>query len=72
MDSAIEQLLNAYEVICYLMRDEIPGEDFRALYGNEMLEIIDTEPFKQKIDKKKGNYCYIKRAKGLLENRSKQ
>lgn len=39
---ALEQLLNAYEVICYLKRDEIDTEDFRALYGNEMLEILKS------------------------------
>ena len=71
LESAIEQLLNAYEVICYLKRDEIPTESFRALYGNEMLEILNLEQIDQKINENKEDYRYVKRAKKILENNPK-
>ena len=67
LNSAKEQLLNAYEVICYLKRDEIQTEGFRALYGNEMLKIINSSPFRQIIDNDKDDFKYIRKARALLE-----
>lgn len=64
---ALEQLLNAYEVICYLKRDEIDTEDFKSLYGNEMMEIIKSTSSEKKIKKNKNDYKYIKRAVKILE-----
>lgn len=69
-DSAIEQLLNAYEVICYLKREEILTEEFMTLYGNEMLQVINSSQFKQKIAKSDTDFKYIKNAKNLLENKN--
>ena len=66
---ALEQLLNAYEVICYLKRDEIDTEDFRALYGNEMLEILESTSSKERIKKDAHNYKYIRNAVKILENK---
>lgn len=67
INSAKEQLLNAYEVICYLKRNEILSEDFRALYGNEMLKIINSSSFRQIIDNGKDDFKYIRKARALLE-----
>lgn len=64
---ALEQLLNAYEVICYLKRDEIDTEDFRALYGNEMLEILKSTSSEKRIEEDKCDYKYIRKAVKILE-----
>ena len=64
---ALEQLLNAYEVICYLKRDEIDTEDFRALYGNEMLEILKSTSSEKRIKEDERDYKYIRRAVKILE-----
>ncbi|MBQ8992201.1 hypothetical protein IJ090_02085 [Candidatus Saccharibacteria bacterium] len=66
---ALEQLLNAYEVICYLKRDEIDTEDFRALYGNEMLEILKSASSEKRIKEDKYDYKYIRKAVKILENK---
>lgn len=66
---ALEQLLNAYEVICYLKRDEIDTEDFRALYGNEMLEILKSTSSEKRIKEDKYDYKYIRKAVKILENK---
>lgn len=66
---ALEQLLNAYEVICYLKRDEIDTEDFRALYGNEMLEILKSTSSEKKIKENERDYRYIRKAVKILENK---
>lgn len=71
VNCALEQLLNAYEVICYLKRDEIDTEDFRALYGNEMMEIIKSTSSEKKIKNNGRGYRYIKRAVKILKNNSK-
>jgi len=64
---ALEQLLNAYEVICYLKRDEIQTEDFKTLYGNEMLEVIKNTSSEKRINDDKKDYKYIRRAVKILE-----
>ena len=64
---ALEQLLNAYEVICYLKRDEIDAEDFKALYGNEMIEIIKSTSSEKKIKENENDYKYIRKAIRILE-----
>ena len=64
---ALKQLLNAYEVICYLKRDEIDTEDFRALYGNEMLEILKSTSSEKRIKEDERDYKYIRRAVKILE-----
>ena len=66
---ALEQLLNAYEVICYLKRDEIDSEDFRALYGNEMLDILKSTSSEKKIKANERDYKYIRNAVKILENK---
>lgn len=66
---ALEQLPNAYEVICYLKRDEIDTEDFRALYGNEMLEILKSTSSEKKIKENERDYRYIRKAVKILENK---
>ena len=69
VDFAVDQLLNAYEAICYLKKDEILTEEFRTLYGNEMLRIIDKDRFRKKIKDDSKNFKYIKEAKNLLEDK---
>lgn len=66
---ALEQLLNAYEVICYLKRDEIDSEDFRALYGNEMLDILKSTSSEKIIKANERDYKYIRKAVKILENK---
>ena len=66
---ALEQLLNAYEVICYLKRDEIDTEDFKALYGNEMLEILKSTSSEKRIEKDKRDYKYIRKAVKILKDK---
>lgn len=66
---ALEQLLNAYEVICYLKRDEIDSEDFRALYGSEMLDILKSTSSEKKIKANERDYKYIRKAVKILENK---
>lgn len=62
----IEKLLNAYEVICYVQRKKIMGEEFRIMYGNEMKQIADNEAIRKQLDSNSRAYPYIKRALKIL------
>lgn len=64
----IEKLLNAYEVICYVQRKKIMGEEFRIMYGNEMKQITDNEVIRKRLDIDSKAYPYIKEALKILRS----
>ncbi len=67
MKANIEKLLNAYKAICYIRRKKIRSEEFRVLYGNEMVQIVSNDTIAEKLNSEDKSYPYIKKALKILD-----